>query len=74
MSLPLPPAAGTSGVSFVTEISHLLPVGPTTLVLPDRHATTPTTVATRAAETQARRRTARGIGGSLDSDPAMQIE
>lgn len=37
-TVPLPPAAGSSGVLFVTEISHLLPVGPTKLVLEDPHA------------------------------------
>jgi len=33
VSVPAPPAAGTSGVLFVTETAHLLGVGPTTLVL-----------------------------------------
>jgi len=33
---PAPPAAGTSGVLFVTETVHLLGVGPTTLVVLDR--------------------------------------
>jgi hypothetical protein len=37
-TVPLPPAAGSSAVLFVTETSHLLPVGPTKLVLEDPHA------------------------------------
>jgi hypothetical protein len=38
VTVPLPPAAGSSAVSFVTEISHLASVGPTKLVLVDPHA------------------------------------
>src|SRR5262245_1971549 len=38
VTVPLPPAAGNSAVSFVTETSHLLLVGPTKLVLVDPHA------------------------------------
>jgi hypothetical protein len=36
--VPVPPAAGSSGVLFVADTSHLAPVGPTKLVLPDPHA------------------------------------
>jgi hypothetical protein len=50
LSMPLPPDAGTSGVSFVTAISHLLPDGPATLVLADRQAAANTT-ATNPATT-----------------------
>src|SRR5262245_51121525 len=46
-TVPLPPAAGSSAVSFVTEISHLLPVGPTKLVLLDPHALTATATAAK---------------------------
>jgi len=52
-TVPLPPAAGSSAVSLVTEISHLLPVGPTKLVLVDPHALA---VMARAAKTMSRRR------------------
>jgi hypothetical protein len=48
-TLPVPPAAGSSGVLFVTEISHLSLVGPTKVVLADPQATAVITTAAQTA-------------------------
>jgi hypothetical protein len=45
----VPPAAGSSGVLFVTEISHLSLVGPTKVVLADPQANAVITTAAHTA-------------------------
>jgi hypothetical protein len=46
VTLPLPPDAASSGVLFFTETSHLLPLGPMTLVLVDPHRAAANAIAT----------------------------
>jgi hypothetical protein len=58
VTVPLPPAAGSSAESFVADTSHFAPVGPTKLVLADPHAVA--AIATAATTIEWRRRHRRG--------------
>jgi hypothetical protein len=57
LRLPFPPLAGISGVLLVTLIWHLSPVGATTLVLEDPHASAAHEVASNPARRTVRLRT-----------------